>query len=141
MHVAIAINGVIANVIVADDLGIASDLFPDAQVIDADAAGVGIGWQLDGETWAAPPAPAAVPLVMTHLQFIEHVQVAGEMTDADLVAAKADPGLAAFWIKFELAQSMERDHPTTVQGLAALVATGYLTEAERDAVVELWPTI
>lgn len=140
MRVAIATNDTIINIIEADGMEITGAFFPGAEVFDADTDNVGIGWVRVGEDWTSPTAPAPTPLSLTHLQFIEHAQNVGDLTDADLVAAKADPLLAAFWIKFELATSMGRDHPTTVQGLAALVATGYLTEAERDAVVDLWPT-
>lgn len=140
MRVAIAYGDVIENIIEVPSMAKAAGLFPTAELTNVASTPVGIGWVRVEGGWAAPVIEPA-PVVMTHLQFIEHVQAAGDVTDADLVAAKADPLLAAFWIKFELATSMERDHPTTVQGLAALVATGYLTEAERDAVVELWPVV
>lgn len=93
---------------------------------------------VDG-AWTAPAPAPPVPLSLTHLQFIEHAQDAGEMSDAALVAAKLDPNLTAFWIRFELATSLERDHPTTVQGLAALVMTGHLSEEGQEAILELWP--
>lgn len=139
MRVAIAFTDTIENIIEVPTLAKAAALFPNAEVFNASTTPVGIGWLRVEGGWAAPVVEP-VPVVMTHLQFIEHAQAVGGLTDEDLVAARADPLLAAFWIKFELATSMERDHPTTVQGLAALVATGHLTEEGRDAIVDMWPT-
>lgn len=140
MRVAVAFNDVVINVIDAPDLMIAADVYPGAEVFDADETEVGMGWLREGEGWVVPPAPEPIPRPLTHLEFIEHVQAAGDIDDVELVAAKTDPNLAAFWIRFELARELERDHPTTVQGLTALVATGHLTEGGREAIVELWPT-
>ncbi|GLR51280.1 hypothetical protein KYK30_20605 [Shinella yambaruensis] len=141
MRIAIASVDTIDNVIEAPSLAVAATLFPHAELIDVATTAVGIGWVRTEGGWAPPAVPEPVPVAMTHLQFIEHAQVAGDLSDEGLVAARADPLLAAFWIKFELATSLERDHPTTVQGLAALVATGHLTEEGREAIVELWPTV
>lgn len=138
MRAAIAVNDIVVNIIEAPSVAVAQSIHPSATAFSA--ANVGIGWLKDGSSWVAPPVPAPTPKSLTHLEFIEHAQTAGDMTGADLVAAKGDANLAAFWLKFELATSLERDHPTTAQGLAALVATGHLTEAGREAIVELWPT-
>ena len=140
MRVAIASGDVIENVIEVPSMAKAAGLFPNAELINTATTPVGIGWVRVEGGWAAPVVEPQ-PVVMTHLQFIEHAQAAGGLTDDDLVAARADAALAAFWIKFELATSMERDHPTTVQGLAALVATGHLSEEGRYANFELWPVV
>lgn len=140
MRVAIASGNTIINVIEASDIEVAAEVYPDAELLAVGESEIGIGWVREGEDWVVPPAPDPKPKSLTHLQFIEHAQAAGEMTDEALVAAKLDSNLAAFWIKFELVTSLEKDHPTTVQGLSALVLTGHLTEAGREAIVELWPT-
>lgn len=140
MRVAVAKLDTIENVIEVATLAKAAQIFPDTELIKVVNDVPGIGWVRVEGGWAAPVVEP-VSVVMTHLQFIEHAQATGGLTDEDLVAARADAALAAFWIKFELATSMERDHPTTVQGLAALVATGHLSEEGRDAIVELWPVV
>ncbi|WP_141415143.1 hypothetical protein [Caenispirillum bisanense] len=88
------------------------------------------GWTL--------PAPVYLPL--TKLQFLEHLQSAGGITDAQLVEAKAAPALGALWLKLDYASDVRRDYPTTINGLDALVALGYLTETTRAAVLDGWPT-
>lgn len=93
----------------------------------------------DGDIFTPPPAPDPVPLSLTHLQFIEHAQAVGGITDTELVAAEKDANLAAFWIKFRLATAIDRDNPTIGVGLNALVALNYLTAAERAAVIDHWP--
>lgn len=137
MRIAIDINGTIQNVIECDDIETAQTLFPDATVFEAGT--VGIGWAKVGEAYEAPPVPDPAPLSLTHLQFIEHAQAVGGITDAELVAAEQDANLAAFWIKFRLATSIDRDNPTIGVGLNALVTLNYLTAAERAAVAEQWP--
>ncbi|WP_432343385.1 hypothetical protein WMC41_11870 [Shinella yambaruensis] len=141
MRAAIAINNTIIDIFEAPDLATAEALYPDAEVVDADATGVDFGWVLNGDTWGPPAVPASVPAVLTHYQFIDLVQTAGDMSRETTAAAKRDPRLATFWDEFEIAISIERDLPITVQGLAALVETGYLTEAGREVIVEQWPMV
>ena len=85
-----------------------------------------------------PPEPA--PAVLSKLQFIGLAQMAGGMTDAMLVTAQADPNFAAFWIKFQMAGSVECEDPTTAAALGALEAAGYLPEGI-DAVLSAWPKV
>lgn len=138
MRVAIIVNNTVHNIVEASSVAVAKAAYPGSTAFEA--AGVDIGWTKQGSNWAPPQVPSQ-PRSLTHLQFIEHVQDVGDVSDTELVVAKADANLAAFWLKFDMATSLERDNATTQAGLAALVATGYLTEAERDAVVDLWPTI
>ena len=105
--------------------------------IEGEPPALGSIW--DGEGFTSPPAPEPAPLSLTHLQFIEHVQWVGGITDAELVAAEADANLAAFWIKFRLATAIDRDNPTISVGLDALVTLNYLTSAERAVVIDEWP--
>lgn len=137
MRLAIAMNNVVVNIIDAPSVAVGKAVYPGATVFDA--AGVALGWVKQGSGWV-PPTPVVMPAGLTHLQFILHVQDVGGVSDADLVAAKADPNLAAFWLKFDMATSLERDNPTTQAGLQALVMTGHLTEQARQAVIDEWPS-
>lgn len=137
MRLAIAINNVVVNIIDAPSVAVGKAVYPGATVFDA--AGVAMGWVKQGSSWVAP-APVFTPASLTHLQFIEHVQAVGGVSDAELVAAKADANLAAFWLKFDMATSLERDNATTQAGLAALVATGHLTELASQAIIDEWPS-
>ncbi len=85
------------------------------------------------------PDPPTAPTTLSHLEFIELVQSAGGMTDAQLVAAHNDASLAALWIKFDHAPaSIEKTHPLVTPGLDALAAAGYVPNG-RDAVLDAWP--
>ena len=138
MRVAIDINGTIVNVIEAESVHAAQALFPDTVCVEAD--GIGIGWVLGRDGYEAPPPPIPTPRPLTQLEFIRLIQSAGGVTNQELVAADADPNLAAWWIMFRLAQDIRLDDPTIVEGLAGLVSLDYITEAERLAVIAQWPT-
>jgi hypothetical protein len=90
----------------------------------------------------SPPPPPAPPVSLTPLEFVNLVQSAGGMTDAQLVASKNDPNLAALWIKLGLATQIYSTGPLTAAGLAALQASpgNYLTAAGAAAVIAQWPT-
>jgi hypothetical protein len=86
----------------------------------------------------APPAPGPMPL--TPLEFIGLVQSQGGMTDAQLVASKADTNLAALWLKLSLATEVYATGAITAAGMAALQAGGYLSADGAAAVIANWPT-
>lgn len=143
MRVAIDRNsdGVIDNIIEADSLAAAAALFPSDTVMDAVAAGVQIGWRKDGDTYIAPPEPAPNYKTLTPANFIRHLKTHGGVTSTEVVAARSDANLAEFWIMLDLSRDgVERDDEDTVAGLAGLVALGYLTDAERQNVLDEWPT-
>lgn len=104
---------------------------------------LGIGWRSDGEDWVAPPPPLEPvveppkPKILTKLEFTMLAAQAGGMPS--VAAAKNDPVLADFWVFFDLATQVERDHVFTQQGLAAMSAAGHLPNGSA-AVFAAWPT-
>lgn len=98
-----------------------------------------MGQVWSGSAWSTP-TPPVVYAVLTHLEFIELCETVGGTTDAMLVASKSDPLLAAFWIKFDMAQDLRHDDSRTAAGLAALNALGYLPNGAQ-AVLDAWPTL
>lgn len=116
-----------------------------AEFVDVPAGapeGFGIGWRLDGDDWIAPPPPVEPtpppphPKILTKLEFSMLVVSAGAMPS--IAAAKNDPALADFWAFFDLATAVERDHPVTQQGLAAMEAAGHIPNGVA-AVIAAWP--
>ena len=99
---------------------------------------VQIGWLYDGEAFS-PPAPSPQPLPLSRLQFEGLVQHAAQLTDAQFLAALDDAALRLMWHRLNIASQVERDHELTQAGMAALVATGHLTEAHVQAIVDAWP--
>lgn len=108
---------------------------PDTQVATWDEATE--AWVVSDQP-APPPAPAPVPQILTKLAFIALCQSAGGMTDAMLVTAQADAQFAAFWIKFQMAENVQRDDAITKTSLGALHAAGYLPKGAA-AVTAAWP--
>lgn len=99
------------------------------------------GATLVNGTWTnpTPPAPAVPqPQPLSQLGFILLCQEAGGMTDAQLVACKADPTFTALWIKFDAAQTIDQANPLVQQGLTALAAAGYIPNGA-TAVNAAWP--
>lgn len=76
------------------------------------------------------------PRILTKLEFTMLAAQAGGMPSVS--AAKNDPALADFWVFFDLATQVERDHPFTLQGLAAMEAAGHLPTGAA-AVIASWP--
>lgn len=76
---------------------------------------------------------------LTKVEFLEHLQAEGLVSDADLVAVSKDANLEMFWLKFQMAGGIQRDHVFTTAGLSALVTAGYLDQAGKDAVLAKWP--
>ena len=100
------------------------------------------GWTLDGGEWSAPeppPAPEPQPRPLSRLQFEGLVQQAAQLTDAQFIAALDDANLRLMWHRLNIASQVERDHELTQAGMAALVATGHLTEAQVQAIMDAWP--
>lgn len=83
---------------------------------------------------AAPPAPR--PRALTKFEFL-NLFTPEEIAAA--IALKATT-LAVFWLYYEAAEMFERDHPSTVAGLAALVAAEVIDTARRDEILAAWPT-
>ena len=89
---------------------------------------------------APDPGPDAPrPRALDEAALIDLCQAAGGMSDAQLVAADADPALRAFWIKLRAASAILPTDPRAQDGLAAVEALGYLP-AGAAAVLAAWPT-
>ena len=98
-----------------------------------------IGWLYDGETFSPPPAPEPQPRPLSRLEFEGLVQQAAGLSDTQFLAALDDANLRLMWHRLNIASQVERDHELTQMGMAALVATGHLTEAQVQAIVDAWP--
>jgi len=92
----------------------------------------------EDEIAALPPLPVPQPRVLGKLEFIGLVQLAGGMTDAQLTTAYKDPQLEAFWVKYQMASQVLRDHAVTTEALGALDALGYIPNGAQ-AVLDAWP--
>ena len=89
--------------------------------------------------WYAPgPAPVPQPIALTQLGFITLCQEAGGMTDDMLVLCKNDAALAAMWIKFNAAATIEKTDNRIPAALQALEALGYLPNKAKT-VLDNWP--
>lgn len=98
-------------------------------------------WDVGADGWVVPPPsppPEPVPVPLGRLTFIMLAQEAGGMTDTMLVTAQKDERFEAFWTKFQMASTVERDHKVTSDALQALQATGYLPNGAA-AVEAAWP--
>lgn len=76
---------------------------------------------------------------LSRVEFLDALQEHGGATDANLVSSRQDSNLEAFWLKFDLANTIERDDAKTQAGLNALVSLGYLDAAGKQAVLDNWP--
>jgi len=76
---------------------------------------------------------------VSRIYFIEMLETNAGLTDDLLVQARNDNNLSPFWVKFEFADGIERDHNYTVNGLDALVSTGYISKDGKQAVLDNWP--
>lgn len=100
------------------------------------------GWVLDNGEWSAPepiPAPEPQPQPLSRLQFEVLVQQAAGLSDAQFLAALDDAALRLLWHRLNSASQVELDHELTQIGMAALVATGHLTDAQVQAIMAAWP--
>lgn len=111
MRAAIIENGVVANIIEADNLGI----FPGL----VDATGAQIGYLWDGSTFTAPPpAPPVVPQSVSRAQALAALSNAGLLTQAQNAAnASPNPLVPIFWNN---AQTFDRNSATVSTLGAAL---------------------
>ena len=103
------------------------------------------GWTMDGGEWSAPepePAPEPQPQPLTLLEFKLLVLTVAGLTPEQFMAARDDttPAVRLAWEFLGSASQVERDFPTTQQGLGTLVAAGHLTEGQVDAINAAWPT-
>jgi hypothetical protein len=120
MRAAIIENGVVANIIEADNLGV----FPG--LVDATGAAIGDLW--DGSTFTKPPAPPpAVPQSVSRFQALAALSNAGLLTQAqNAVNASPNPLVPLAWNN---AQTFDRNSAT----VAALGPALGLTDAQIDS--------
>lgn len=78
---------------------------------------------------------------LTKVQFIDHLQSVGGVSDTDLLNISTDPNLTSFWLKFTLAEDISVGEQRTIDGLDALVATGHLTPEGRQSVIDQWTRV
>lgn len=97
-------------------------------VRDKDAPG-----DLSKATFREPPAPPDYGRAVDPREFLllftqaERIQIRA--------AAAADPQVADWYDVFRVPTPIRLKHPTTLQGLQALVAKNLLTAARRDAII------
>lgn len=108
------------------------------EIPEADGSYLGRIW--DGSAWQDAPPPDPVPVPQTKLGFLRLCQSLGGMTPQVAVDARNDPALAYLWLVLELAETVERDDPGTVEGLDAMEGLGYLPNGAA-AVLGGWPMV
>lgn len=111
-------------------------LVPDGTQHGATATPAG-GGSYDIEN-PAPVAMQSFPLPLRPVAFIQLVQTAGGMSDSQLVACYEDPNFKAMWIKFNAADTLDRDDPRVQAGLTGLDQAGYIPN-HKAAVLAAWP--
>lgn len=74
-------------------------------------------------------------------EFIALCQKVGGLDDAALVQAYEDPNMKPMWIKMEMAGYVSPRDPSTLEGLQALEALGYISEGTAQAILDAWPKL
>jgi hypothetical protein len=74
---------------------------------------------------------------LSKLEFINHL-LANGLTNEELVAARNDTNLQVFWIKLEFTSTVEKSNSDLLTGLDALVVLNYLTEEQKQSVLDNW---
>lgn len=82
-----------------------------------------------------------VPKNVSRLEFIKNIQKNGGVTDTQLVQARNDTNLQAVWLKLQIAETIVGDDEETQKALDALVSTGYITNAGRQAIMDNWKKV
>ncbi|WP_182085203.1 hypothetical protein [Aureimonas sp. ME7] len=104
-------------------------------------------WDAEAEAWVMvdrpplpqPPMVEPVPMSLGKGEFLDLVLSTGA-TISQVRAASDDALMADFWWALDRFYSeIKRDHPSTTQGLAAMVALGHITQAQADQVFATWP--
>ncbi|WP_279480245.1 hypothetical protein [Aureimonas sp. SK2] len=91
------------------------------------------------EIAALPALTPPVPEVLGKGEFLDLVLSTGA-TVAQIRAASDDPQMTDFWFALDRFYSqIQRDHPSTRQGIGAMVALGHISQAQADEVFETWP--
>lgn len=113
---------------------------------------------LEDGVWTAPPDPEPVanpepdpePLIpsyqaLTFVEFISVVQAYGGVNDDEAVEILATSEVSSIVLVRLMLEKMDkgitRDNPVMLGGLQKLISAGYLTEAEKEAILDNWPTV
>ncbi|WEJ60244.1 hypothetical protein [Devosia sp. FJ2-5-3] len=90
------------------------------------------------------PEPEAYPSYRSidKVEAMGLIRAVTGMSAAEELAFRDDPNLALFWRiwREDVGNVIWRDHPLTAQILDAIEAAGYLGTAQRQAVLDNWPT-
>jgi hypothetical protein len=142
MRIAIIKGGLVVNIIEAENVAAAQDIFPDAEMLDG--SGLSTGWVRDeAGDFAAPPAPPVVYKSISAVEFIALCRAVGGMTMAMVAQSRnnTNEDLQGMWAIFGLPGAMlHPDSPDVQGGLALLAGLGYLPNGAQ-AVLEEWPTV
>lgn len=82
----------------------------------------------------------SVPVVYKALSRFEFLAM---FTDEEVDAALdlENGALRVFWRRYKDAEEFRHDHPMTLNGIAALVATNVISQERADQIMADWPTI
>lgn len=143
MRLARIVGGLVAELIeVPSDGPPVEDLFtPEVLAECVPATGnVELGWQWDGQDFAAPPATPSPPAVrvIRSLAFRERLSPekrAALSVAAMQAAAQGDGTLLTFLLDQASALETDLDDPKVSGGVGVLQAAGLITQAEADAML------
>lgn len=134
MRVAIDKNhdGIIDNVIVAETLELAQELFPNDDLFEV-SNGVGIGWvkQEDG-SYAAPPE--IVPEIVVSQADFKRLMTSAERI-AIREASEQSPAIFDFMDLLNSSVTVHLSHPDVIAGITALEIAGILSPERRDEIL------
>ena len=127
--ICVAVSDLAGEVTAPNMIRIADDAFP-------------LGKQWDGITWNDVAKPT-IYKALTKLQAMALLKQFGNIDDARELQMRKDVNLELFWMRWRddvPTSDINRDSPLTAATLGALVATGYITQAQSDAIMANWPT-
>jgi|GEM_PF-3281216 len=89
------------------------------------------------------PEPEPIPKALNAVEYMSHVQRAGELSSEQFVSImrnSEDADIVQLRIMLEMnKEPINRDAPLVQSGLDVLVAKDFLTEDERGNVLTTWP--
>lgn len=98
---------------------------------------------IERKHYAAPVPLPTTYKALTKLQAMALLKKFGNIDDARELQMRKDANLELFWMRWRddvPTSDINRDSPLTAATLGALVATGYITQAQSDAIMANWPT-
>lgn len=131
MYVLLIKDGIVANRICADSVERASQFFPDYTCLE-DVPGANIGDSWDGQTFTPHPVEI-VKEWDSGFSFLREFTIAEQA--GIRAAAKQSTAVETFIRMAELAPRVVSTDPLTVEGMAALVGAGLLSEERRAQIM------